>query len=107
MVVHDPDLCLCFECSLRRWDRSFQEEELALSRVRTPTIEVRKNRNAGEMPPFLGVIHRHFEKAIPISGSTNKVTLIAPLEMLEFLIPQALVNGIESVQIVYEKAATK
>jgi hypothetical protein len=71
---------------------------------RIPIIEIQKVKGVGEMPPFLGVIQRHFEKAIPISSGTG-ATLTAPLEMLEFLIPAALVNAIESVAIIYKKGA--
>jgi hypothetical protein len=104
MTVHDPETCRCFECSLLIWDRSCREEEDRELRKKVPTIEITKVKGQGEMPPFLGVCHRHFEKAMPACGVTQ-ATLTAPLEMLEFLIPAALVNAIESVEILYKKGA--
>jgi hypothetical protein len=55
------------------------------------------------MPPFLGVIHRHFEKAKPQIGGVKSATITAPLDMLDLLIPQALLNSIEELQITYQK----
>ena len=66
-------------------------------------INIQKVRNIGEMPPFLGVAQRHFEKAIPVSGEVKKATLTIPLDMLDMLVPQALMNALEEVQVVYEK----
>lgn len=103
MVVHDPDVCLCFECSFKSWELSTFKEDL-LSKQSNRTIEVQKVRSAGEMPIFLGVIQRHYEKAKPaVEDPTKPTTLVAPLEMLDFLCPAALIEGIEAIEIVYQK----
>jgi hypothetical protein len=104
LVVHDPDVCYCFECSMRNWETScFKEEELPAQKPLT--IEVEKVRNNGELPPFLGVLQRHFEKAKPVTGPAPKQAthLTAPLEMLDFLVPAILIGSLESVEIVYQK----
>jgi hypothetical protein len=103
MVVHDPDTCYCFECSLRAWALSYDKEEADLRSKKTPVIEIQKVRTTGEMPLFLGVLQRHWEKSKPAIADPKKATLVAPIEMLDFLVPQALLANFESVEILYEK----
>ena len=67
-----------------------------------PTINITKAKNIGELPPFLGLAQRHFEKAMPACGDL-RATLTIPLDMLDMLVPQALMNALEEVQVVYEK----
>lgn len=101
MVVHDPDICRCWECSILAWERGlFEEEEL---RSAKSVIEIEKVRTSGEMPPFLGVVQRHFEKAKPAIPPGVTVHLNAPVDMLGFLIPQALLDTVESVEVVYRR----
>ncbi len=103
MVVHDPDVCFCFECSFKAWELSELKEDI-LSKQSNRTIEVQKVRSAGEMPIFLGVIQRHYEKSKPaVADPAKPTTLVAPLEMLDFLCPQTLIEGIEAIEITYHK----
>lgn len=82
------------------------EEEENLGSAKRHTVTVRKVRQLGDMPPFLGVVHRHFEKARPeIPAALKEVSLNAPLDMMDFLLPNALLAGVESIEIIYKRSA--
>ena len=80
----------------------FEEEELRSSKLE---VQVSKVSNLGDQPPFLGICHRHFEKAKPfVASGAKEVILMAPLDMLDFLLTPALVAEIDEIQIVYKRA---
>jgi hypothetical protein len=102
-MVHDLETCLCYECSMMAWERSLVKED-DLRGPGSKVIEVQKVKGQGETPIFLGVIQRHYEKAKPAVVDPKKpTTLVAPLEMLEFLCPASLIDSIESLEIIYQK----
>ena len=58
--------------------------------------------DGGTLPPYLGPIHRHFEKAIPATVGP-RVSLNAPLDLLENFIPPDVFKEIESFEVIYKK----
>ena len=105
MVVHDPDVCTCYECSLRSWEKSLLEEENMRS-TRPRTVEVTMVRGVGEVPPFLGLFHRHFEKVKPATLDAKKGTFVAPVDLLTLINPRtSILNSIEEITVTYEKGA--
>lgn len=66
------------------------------------TVEVYKTVSAGCMPPMLGLFHRHFQKSLPTTGE-KEATIVAPVDLLDLLVPPEILNGIESIEIVYKK----
>lgn len=107
MVVHDPDICRCYECSLRSWEAAerlaAEEMEERLRSNKPKVIVVKKVRTLGEMPPFLGVIHRHFEKARPPVANLKEAKLVAPTDLLEHVFPPDSLRDIDSIEILYHK----
>jgi hypothetical protein len=53
------------------------------------------------LPTFLGIIHRHFEKSLPAVSDAKEVTLIAPLDLLDYIVPDIMLDKIESIEIRY------
>lgn len=66
------------------------------------TVQV-PTKSSSDFPPFIGVIHRHFQKALPSTSDAREVTLTAPLDMLGFMIPEHVLNRMESLEIVYHR----
>jgi hypothetical protein len=70
----------------------------------TPTIEIQKVRgNGADLPVFLSIAQRHFEKAIPTVGS-GRATLTIPTDLLNVLLPGPLLDTIESIEVTYARA---
>lgn len=109
MVVHDPDICRCYECSLRSWEaaerQAAEEMEEGLRSNKPKVVTVKKVKGQGEMPPFLGLIHRHFEKAKPAVGNVRDALIVAPTDLLEHVFPGDTLSNIESIEIRYHKGA--
>jgi hypothetical protein len=75
-----------------------------MSRSTKPySINVYKT-DKGDFPVFLGIIHRHFEKSLPSVSNAREVTLVAPIDLLDMLVPAALLDKIDSLEITYRKS---
>lgn len=68
-------------------------------------IPVEKLKDVGSMPAFLELCHRHFQKSRPSIKSDVEATLVAPLDLLDLIVPEKLLSPIESLEIVYRKGA--
>jgi hypothetical protein len=106
MVVHDPDICTCHECSMRNFEAQTRlvAEEEELRAKRPYTIDISKIRGS-ELPAFLGLIHRHFEKAKPVVASVKTATVNASVDLLDMVVPPDILATIDSVEIHYDKGA--
>jgi len=68
------------------------------------TITVNVVTLSADRPPFIGVLHRHFQKSLPaVLPDARGVTLIAPVDLLSFLVPEPLLKGIASIEVIYGK----
>jgi hypothetical protein len=95
---HGPD-CACLGCALQ--EQEILKEEYLRSKA-TKTVDVSKLIGIGTpLPPFLGLIHRHFEKARPAVNG-KKATLNAPVDLIDMIVPEDMLKDIESIEIVYE-----
>lgn len=70
------------------------------------TIHITTIVGAGRtVPPFISVIHRHFQKSLPsVLPDARGITLFAPVDLLEFLIPEKLLDSIESIEVTYGRS---
>lgn len=76
-----------------------------MSRSTAPReVIVLKTAGEGELPPFIPLFHRHFQKAKPFVGDRTRATLVANVDLLDLLVPESFLNKIESIEIVYQKA---
>jgi hypothetical protein len=66
-------------------------------------IEVTKLIGQGELPGFIPLAHRHFQKALPHVSNNKKVTLTVATDLLDMVVPERILNQISSVEIEYEK----
>lgn len=72
--------------------------------TKTKEIIVHKVRGLGsEYPGFMPLLHRHFEKAKPTVASAKEATIIAPVDLLNLLVPPVLLDEIEAIEIHYKK----
>ncbi len=58
-----------------------------------------------DLPAFFGVVHRHFQKSVPFTASSQEATLVVPLDLLAMLVPEQLINSIESITVTYRKGS--
>lgn len=96
LFPHHPS-CNCLSCMNERAD-----SEMRSNKPRT--IEISAVRERAELPAYLGLFHRHFEKAIP-TVATPEATVNAPVDQLGLLLPPDLIEGIEEISITYRKEA--
>lgn len=68
-----------------------------------PVVEITKVIGS-ELPPFLPLLHRHFQKSLPyVPSGAMTSTLVANVDLLDLLVPQPILESIESIEIVYDK----
>jgi hypothetical protein len=124
MTVHDPEICSCSDCAKRNGlilmgryippgphdiycncntCMDHRSEEYQMKRSKSQ-IEISVVRGKGELPGFLGLFHRHFQKAIPATTGTQ-AKLIAPLDLLDMMVPSNLLANIESIEIHYDRGS--
>jgi hypothetical protein len=66
-------------------------------------VDINKVKDAGAMPAFLELAHRHYQKSPPHLSSQNGAILIIPLDLVALCVPWAILEGIESFEVVYRK----
>ena len=71
--------------------------------IKPRIVEIFKVRGQGDLPIFLGLCHRHFEKALPSGSDAKRLTITAPIDLLDIIAPQYLLDHIEELSIVYER----
>lgn len=75
-------------------------------------IEIEKCIEFGQLPPHIGLGHRHFEKEMPASGynatlmgekvkETGKY--IMPVDLAAKILPLEYIDQIDSIEIEYER----
>jgi hypothetical protein len=99
--AYDPD-CYCLTCAYA----AQEEMKETMSRSLNPKrIDISKVRDRTEIPGFVSLGHRHFEKANPAVKSSTSATINMPVDLLEKMCPSELTESIESIDIVYRKEA--
>jgi hypothetical protein len=59
----------------------------------------------GPLPPYVGLGHRHLEKAHPVpvrTHGTHIVTYLIPVDLLAMVLPASVAKEIESVEFHYQ-----
>lgn len=75
-------------------------------RSKQRAIEVSKAVNLGTMPVFVRMIHRHFEKEVPLEATVwgNTSEYEAPVDLLKLAVAdKSLVDDVESIVFTYKK----
>jgi hypothetical protein len=130
VTVHDPEICTCSDCAKRNglillgkyvpgqssqltcshdiycncnFCMDHRAEEYQMKRSKSQ-VEISVVRGKGELPGFLGLFHRHFQKAIPATTG-QQAKLIAPLDLLDMMVPSNLLSNIESIEIHYDRGS--
>jgi hypothetical protein len=68
------------------------------------TIEISVVRGRTELPAYLSLFQRHFEKSIPTTAALA-ATVNAPIDQLGLLMPVDLLDGIVSIEVEYRRGA--
>lgn len=73
--------------------------------IKQPEVVIQKVRQGNEvsLPPFIGLFHRHFQKALPKVASQESAIVTAPVDLLDLILPDRLLDQIESIEVVYKK----
>lgn len=76
-------------------------------------ILIEKNRAFGDVPAYIGLAHRHFEKEMPLgaiikdrgngSSLTERGTYLAPVDLAAMVLPVEYVEQIDSIELEYER----
>lgn len=67
-------------------------------------IQIKKVIGVGaDLPPFLGLAHRHFEKAADLPKGATYAALTIPVDLLGMIAPADLLDKIEGVEVVYRR----
>lgn len=67
------------------------------------TVSIQKIIQQGDLPGFLPLIHRHFQKANPATASNQDAIVNAPVDLLEKILPPPLLTTIDAVEVHYKK----
>lgn len=76
-----------------------------MSRAKEMVVDVFKVRtgSTSELPAFIGLFHRHFQKSMPTVASDREATVTAPVDLLDLMMPESLLKDVESVEVHYKK----
>lgn len=94
---YDPG-CYCLSCAYEANERNREEMRSKAPQV----IQINKVRDRGPLPPFVGLLHRHFQKALPALASNKQAVLNAPIDLLDMIVPDDMLDSIESIEVHYE-----
>lgn len=91
----------------RRYTIHTLMEEVRMRSAAPKEVNIIKVIGNGELPGFIPLVHRHFQKAKPFVASATSATVIASTDLLDLIVPEKLLSQIESVEVVYEKGGAK
>lgn len=72
-------------------------------RAKELRVEVLKVRDTGQIPPYIPLIHRHFQKACPALANRDYAQVTAPVDLLSLMMPEWMIDHIESIEVTYKK----
>jgi hypothetical protein len=99
--IYDPN-CYCLTCA---WIAQEEMKEEMGRSLNTKTIEISKVRDRATLPAFVGLCHRHLEKSMPALKSDKQATVTVPVDLLNMIVPEELLAGVEGLDLVYKKDA--
>ena len=82
-----------------------------MKKTKQNEVHITKIAPFGQLPPFIGLAHRHFEKERPLGSMiTNNATLtekgvyIVPVDLAAMVLPPDYIEGIDSIELYYERS---
>lgn len=71
--------------------------------MKQKVVEITQVKGSAELPPFIPLAHRHFQKSLPFVADTRAAKLNINVDLLDLLLPARLLNEIEEITIEYQK----
>jgi hypothetical protein len=104
IICGDSTVHICDECNQVWTDLGLENATKFMNLNKKKEIDICKYRYGQAVPGYVSFGHRHLEKECPEGRSDNgKVHFIIPVDLLAITLPKEVTDGIESVEMVYEK----